>query len=132
MKSTISIIIYLGIGYISLGLLKLMDVIKIEFKFIFSFSLAGFWFILYDLFLFILETNTSRNRYISFGLRGGRQLSLFLAIFTIVVVPFSPMKWNNNLLKQVNDSLVFIGLGLVIILIGMKTHRELKQSKETI
>ncbi|MET3211114.1 UNVERIFIED_CONTAM: hypothetical protein ABIC26_004078 [Paenibacillus sp. PvR008] len=51
MKTTNSLIKFLGGAYILLGIIRVLNT-KIEFRFLFSFALAGFWFIVFDFFCF--------------------------------------------------------------------------------
>lgn len=125
MNYTNSFIKYLGIAFILVALLKLGGYIKIEFKHIFSLSLAGFWFVLFNLVSFYLG-KTNKKSAIS-ALEILRKGTLFLSAITIIVVPFTPIKWNTPILKVITDSLVYLSLGIVIFLIGNNEQRGVKE-----
>ncbi|MFD3274410.1 hypothetical protein ACE3MS_30410 [Paenibacillus dendritiformis] len=128
MRTTNSFITFIGLSYCILGLLRAFGVTKIEFKFLFSLSLAGFWFILFDFIILLLERKTNDDQPKPQKLiHILKNVTLLLCALSIVVIPFIPVKWNNYFLKQLNDGLVFCGLGLVIVLIGLKSVFELKK-----
>jgi len=112
------IIKFFGIAFLIIGFLKIGGFIKIEFKNIFSLSLAGFLFILFD-FVSYLVTKSNKIK-LKNTLGYLRLVTLFLSIVTIIVVPFMPIKWNTPFLKVITDSLVYLSLGIVIYLMGSK------------
>ncbi|MFC8685415.1 hypothetical protein [Brevibacillus porteri] len=114
------IIRFFGIGFLIIGLLKIGGLITIEFKNIFSLSLAGFLFVLFDFISHFVEK--SNNTTLRSTLSYLRIATLFLSIITIIVVPFFPIKWNTPFLKVITDSLVYLSLGIVIYLIGSKNR----------
>ncbi|MFI8711771.1 MULTISPECIES: hypothetical protein [Brevibacillus] len=119
MMNIFSLIIkFFGIGFIILGALKMVGLITIEFKNIFSLSLAGFFFVLFDFISHFVEK--SDKKALTNTLSYLRVATLFLSIMTIIVVPFFPIKWNTPFLKVITDSLVYLSLGIVIYLIGSK------------
>ncbi|NRS17331.1 hypothetical protein HP398_12905 [Brevibacillus sp. HB1.4B] len=112
------IIKFFGVGFLILGFLKIGGLITIQFKNIFSLSLAGFLFVLFDLISHFVEK--SNKKAFRSALSYLRVATLFLSIMTIIVVPFFPIKWNTPFLKVITDSLVYLSLGIVIYLIGSK------------
>ncbi|MBH0329939.1 hypothetical protein ABH14_08990 [Brevibacillus brevis] len=119
MMNIFSLIIkFFGIGFIILGALKMVGLITIEFKNIFSLSLAGFFFVLFDFISHFVKK--SDKKALTNTLSYLRVATLFLSIMTIIVVPFFPIKWNTPFLKVITDSLVYLSLGIVIYLIGSK------------
>ncbi|EMT50433.1 hypothetical protein I532_22120 [Brevibacillus borstelensis AK1] len=112
------IIKFFGIAFLIIGFLKIGGFIKIEFKNIFSLSLAGFLFILFDFVSYLVTKSNKRKLKNTLGYL--RLVTLFLSIVTIIVVPFMPIKWNTPFLKVITDSLVYLSLGIVIYLMGSK------------
>lgn len=54
-----------------------------------------------------------------------RNLSLNLAALSLIVVPFTPIAdTNKEMIIRLNDSLVLTGLGIVVFLIGSKSHND--------
>lgn len=115
------IIRFFGIAFLIIGFLKMAGLITIEFKNIFSLSLAGFLFVMFDFVSHFVEKSNKKSlkRILSYVRIG----TLFLSVITIIVVPFIPIKWNTPYLKVITDSLVYLSLGIVIYLIGSKDDK---------
>ncbi|TKH45377.1 hypothetical protein C1I60_06675 [Paenibacillus terrae] len=128
MKTTNSLIKFLGGAYILLGIIRVLNYTKIEFRFLFSFALAGFWFIVFDFFVFLVNDKFKMKS--PRMMKAINNLPLILWALSMVVIPFLPIKWNNYVLRQINDAIVFWGLGIVAILLGMKSDMELKNYKD--
>lgn len=127
MINTNTIIKFIGVSLIFLGYWRLTDYIILDSIFTFSFSLTGFLFILYDWCNMHLENIKRLKKPLREVriIRVIRDLLLMLCSFSILALPHLPINWSEKLLTKLNDSVVLLGLGIVVFLIGKKSDYEL-------
>lgn len=127
MINTNTIIKFFGICFIFLGYWRITRFIELSTIFMFSFSLAGFLFILYDWSNFHIE-NAKKKKIkkckMIFLIRC-RDLCLLLCVFSMIALPHLPIHWSQETLVMLNDAIVLLGLGIVVFLIGLKSDKEL-------
>lgn len=97
---------------------------ELETRFILSFSLAGFLFIVSDFVNFKIERIKKTKiltRTLKWKLKSLRYTSgsmLLLSAFSIVIFPHLPINWESEIIKRINDSIVLLRLGIAFFLLA--------------
>ncbi|WP_339798778.1 hypothetical protein MKY19_26925 [Paenibacillus sp. FSL R5-0744] len=130
MLNTHTITKFIGLGLFFLGYWTITGFLELETRFVLSFSVSGFLFILFDFLNFGLERlkkSKQITKYLIYKLKAYKyssQIALLLSVLSIVVLPHLPIKWESEIILQINDSIVLLGLGIVMFLIGLKSDAE--------
>ncbi|MGG4402776.1 hypothetical protein ABEW61_21810 [Paenibacillus amylolyticus] len=129
MFNTNAITKFIGLCFMFLGYWRLTDFVILNPVFTFSFSIAGFFFILFDLTTHHLEQlKREKEKYYSWKgkiLRFLKLSLLFLTAFSIVALPHLTLGWEQESILKLNDAIVLLGLGIVVFLIGLKSDQEI-------
>lgn len=118
------IILGLGLGILTLGLLKLFNIISIDNAYMVSIAVTAFAFTFAD---FLDLFNEPKNKFLKRVLSSDTWNSF--GILSFVIYPHIPMT-DSNIVDNLNVFLTLASLGLVLVLIGLKSHFSNKKTFE--
>lgn len=125
MQHTTAITKYIGIALVILALLHASDKVQLTPIYVFSLSVAGFLFILFDwanlLVERLIKEKKPKRKRAAYWLRA---ILLMGSSFSIIILPFVLKITDDKYLSRLSDNLVLLGLGIVIFLIGLKSEYE--------
>lgn len=116
------ITIFIGFGLFTLGWFRVTNFVNLEPKYLFSFSMAAFLLILSDLCGFLFNKFNLNKKEKSNYLKIFKVNFIAMSAMAIMILPHLPFSWNNELYLKLSDGLALCGLGISVIIIGLKTN----------
>ncbi|RED76145.1 hypothetical protein [Cohnella phaseoli] len=123
MNTNVRLTTMIGGAFLILSSMRLTSGIQLDHKYVFSLSIAGFLFIIFDFLSFEAKDSykTIKKQKMFDRLA---YFSLYAAVLSIIVLPHFSFLDGINKMQEINDFIVLFGLGLVIIMISNKDLRE--------
>jgi hypothetical protein len=102
------------------------NLVKLTDQHYLALSVAGFLFIIFDVFSHLNKEFRRREvKWLAWICGKIEGLALFFSIMAILVLPFIKMNQTNEELQRLNNFIVLSGLGLVIMLLSSKEISEM-------
>jgi hypothetical protein len=120
-----NITIFLGLGFIIVGYYYLIDKFSLSPYSILAFSISAFLFVIADYCEFRyteIKGINNKSKWLYFW-RYMHSIFQGLAAITIVLLPLYHPNWNDETINKINNTTLLFGLGITILLIGLKTER---------
>lgn len=115
---------FIGLGLIFVGYYYFLGKLNLNQLTIFSFSLSAFFFVIADFCEYqkdqLLNKRTWKYSFWSYLHNGFQGLSAL----AIVLFPYFKPNWDDDFINKINNTSLLCGLGLTILLMGIKTDKK--------
>jgi hypothetical protein len=127
MNRSDSMIMSFGISVLGLGILRHLEIIKFDNAYLFSIALAALFFTIAE-FADSPIITSRRKLYIILG----PNTFYSIAIISMIIYPHIMKKYDESTLIKSNETVTLIALGLVIVLIAVKSIQNSSEKEKTI
>lgn len=127
---SVSLIKFIGLSFVILGISSILDVVDLNPMAIFSFSASGILFILSDFAKYYTKEWDSKK---ALGIKRMKKVKfyrflnvifLFCGIFLLIGGPYLKLNFLTPYLEKLGPTLAFIAIGLTVLKIGLENDQQ--------
>lgn len=126
-----AIIQAMGVGLILVGVFSFFGLTEINQLTIFSFTVAGFLFLIAERLYPLIQKYEGKSKNIYRFFQALYMFVITTAMMVIMCLPYIKIEISETFLDKLSDMTLFIGLGITLILFGSKSGNEVLNFLDT-